>query len=93
MRLSTKELEIIRSQVKSIFGKALVYLFGSRMDDLKKGGDIDLYVVSEHHDDLFRKKAKLKMTLEDLLFKPVDIVVAKDKNRLIEQEAIRGILL
>ena len=93
MRLSTKELEIIRYEVKNIFGKALVYLFGSRVDDLKIGGDIDLYVVSEHNDNLFRKKEKLKIILEDLLFKPVDIVVARDKNRRIEKEAIRGVLL
>jgi hypothetical protein len=30
---------------------------------------------------------------EDLLFKLVDIIIAKDKNRLIEKEAREGIII
>jgi len=40
---------------------------------------------------LFKKKLKLKILLEDALYKPVDIVVSTDKNRLIEKEAMMGI--
>ena len=42
-------------------------------------------------DKLFRKK--IKTLLEDILYKPVDIVIAKNSNRLIEQEALKGIIL
>jgi predicted nucleotidyltransferase len=94
LRLSTREIKIIRSKVQAIFGEALVYLFGSRVDESKKGGDIDLYIISKVQDDLFRKKIKLKTLLEDLLYKPVDIIVSTDKERLIEKEAIKkGIIL
>ncbi len=31
--------------------------------------------------------------LEDTLYKPVDIIVAKDKNKEIEKEALKGIVL
>ena len=41
----------------------------------------------------FKKKMKIKTVLEDLLYKPVDIVLAKNKERLIEQEAMKGIRL
>lgn len=91
MRLSTKEIRLIKSKVKSIFGEAVVYLFGSRVDDTKKGGDIDLYIVSKLNDNLFRKKQKLKIILEDTLYKPVDIIISTDKNRPIEQEAMMGV--
>jgi uncharacterized protein len=91
LRLSTNEINLIKNKVKIIFGETIVYLFGSRIDDSKKGGDIDLYIISKVNEDLFKKKIKLKTILEDLLFKPVDIIIAKDENRLIEKEALKGI--
>lgn len=93
MRLSEKEIRLIKQKVKSIFGDAVVYLFGSRLDDSKKGGDIDLYVVTQTNENLFSKKRKLKLTLEDLLYKPIDVIVSTDKNRPIEKEAIQGVVI
>jgi len=93
LRLSIKEIDLIKDGVKNIFGETIIYLFGSRTDNSKQGGDIDLYIVPKVNDSLFIKKIKIKTVLEDILFKPVDIVVSKDKNRPIEIEAIKGIIL
>jgi len=93
LRLSEKEIRLIKQKVKSIFGDGVVYLFGSRLDDSKKGGDIDLYVVTQTNENLFSKKRKLKLTLEDLLYKPIDVIVSTDKNRPIEKEAMQGIVI
>ena len=42
MRLSRKEIEVILNVAQKIYGTSVkVYLFGSRTDDSKKGGDID----------------------------------------------------
>ena len=45
MRLSKKEIQVILRVAKEIYGEGVeIYLFGSRINDEKKGGDIDLLV-------------------------------------------------
>ncbi|RZD18234.1 MAG: nucleotidyltransferase domain-containing protein [Candidatus Acididesulfobacter diazotrophicus] len=48
MRLSHDEAEIIRNLTIKYFGKnSNIYLFGSRADDKKRGGDIDIYIETD----------------------------------------------
>ena len=93
MRLSEQEKTIIKSVIAEIFGEARVYLFGSRLDESKRGGDIDLFVIAQDKSDLFHKKIKALAKLERTLCKPVDIVVHKNFDRVIEQEALKGRIL
>ncbi|GAW87311.1 conserved hypothetical protein [Bathymodiolus platifrons methanotrophic gill symbiont] len=45
MRLTEQQINIIRHVVENFAGNnACVTLFGSRVDDTKKGGDIDLLI-------------------------------------------------
>ena len=45
MRLDDKTREIIKGEVASQLGvEAVVRLFGSRVDDTQRGGDIDLFI-------------------------------------------------
>lgn len=45
MRLTNFQIESINRLARKYFGKGtIVYLFGSRTDNLKKGGDIDLFL-------------------------------------------------
>ncbi|MBL4730871.1 MAG: nucleotidyltransferase domain-containing protein [Sulfurimonas sp.] len=47
MRLRQSEIDLLKSTLTSLSKEAKLYLFGSRVDDTKKGGDIDLLVVSK----------------------------------------------
>jgi len=48
MRLSETRQRIIRDEVVAAFGdNAVVQLFGSRLDDDRRGGDLDLYVEAD----------------------------------------------
>ena len=45
MRLSPAQIDIIKTTAQTVLGDgARVTLFGSRVDDQAKGGDVDLYV-------------------------------------------------
>lgn len=46
MRLEKFEIEAIKSTIREFDSNAEVFLFGSRIDDTKKGGDIDVLVIS-----------------------------------------------
>jgi predicted nucleotidyltransferase len=90
MRLNKKYIKTIKLFFNEIFKSGEIYLFGSRVDDTKKGGDIDLYLVVPNHNDLLRKKIKFLAKLKrELGEQKIDIVFNKNKNRLIEQEAIK----
>lgn len=56
VRLLLNEIQTLKSKLHSLSPKAKLYLFGSRVDDEKKGGDIDLLVVS---DKLTKKDMRL----------------------------------
>ena len=45
MRLTEKEVNNLKASIKKDFACAKLYLFGSRTDDSKRGGDIDILVV------------------------------------------------
>jgi predicted nucleotidyltransferase len=79
MRLSTDQIQAIRQAATATFGEgAAVWLFGSRVDDNKKGGDIDLLVrpPPPAADQPFAKKIKMLGILERLLGeRKIDLVV------------------
>ncbi len=90
MRLSKKYINTIKKYFKIFFNEGEIYLFGSRVDDAKKGGDIDLYLAVVDYDNLFEKKIKfLSRVKKELGEQKIDIVFNKDPNRLIEQEALK----
>ncbi len=59
MRLSPRLIKLINSAKKESFGDVEIYLFGSRVNDFKRGGDIDLAIKTSVSRDIFRRqKAK-----------------------------------
>jgi len=91
VRLTAKEIDIIKNTIRSYCDDATIYLFGSRLDESKKGGDIDLFIITQKRS--YELKLSLKAKLKQLLHKPVDILLHSDFERLIEQEALQGVRL
>ena len=77
MRLSKIEKNVIVSAIKRVDTDAVVYLFGSRVDEKKTGGDIDLLICSE------RISLDGKLKIKNEIFKTfdeqkLDIVIRAD---------------
>ncbi len=87
MRLTQKEQEKIVTTLQQIYPGCEIYLFGSRVDDTKKGGDIDLFVIPKTK-SFFEQKLTALYRLKQALLKPVDLVVSSNPSRSIEQEAL-----
>lgn len=77
MRLKNHEQSAIVETIKSFDTNARVYLFGSRVDDTKLGGDIDLLVFSECMTSDNKRAVRIKL-YELLGEQKIDIVLAKD---------------
>lgn len=85
MRLSPEQIAVIRQAAEEIFGHDVdVRLFGSRLNDQDRGGDIDLLVASEtiidgKVDKMLRLTARLQLRLGD---QPIDILVVDPSTPL-----------
>ena len=61
MRLSPDQIQAIKTTAHDVLGEgAQVLLFGSRVDDSRKGGDIDLYIQGLQLDLQAQQLAKAK---------------------------------
>jgi hypothetical protein len=101
MRLTEFQLSTIKSAFKTHFSHGdTLWLFGSRTDDLKRGGDIDLYIETTEADGdiVYKMERKFWVELQNRLGEQkIDIVVKQlsaNKTKPIYEEARKtGILL
>lgn len=92
LRLTTRQRHIIRQCAEEIFGKDIsIQLFGSRLNDSLRGGDIDLLIESQaiipnKLEKTLRLTARLQIHLGD---QPIDVLVIDPETPLnpIHQQA------
>ncbi len=92
MRLSSREQKMIHHVANRFFGsKTRVILFGSRVDDHLRGGDIDLLILpGEQLEAPFQKKLGFRAALKNEIGdQKIDVILAGlDDSRKIVQTAI-----
>lgn len=86
MRLPADAVQTIREEIGRLDPKAEVYLYGSRVDDTARGGDIDLLVVSDRLS--FRDVLRLRIRILDRIgWQQLDLVVRR-RDQLAEPLAV-----
>ena len=65
MRLTHEQIDTIKETASKYFGgQATVLLFGSRAEDHRRGGDIDLYIETDMKDAKTVVKAEIQFLAE-----------------------------
>jgi predicted nucleotidyltransferase len=77
MRIKEEDILLIKKTAKEYFGDDVkIYLFGSRTDNNKLGGDIDLYIETGLKKNIEQKKIKMLGKLQEILGEQkIDIVI------------------
>lgn len=94
MRISEIEQQLIRHILHKADAQGRIYLFGSRIDDHTKGGDIDLFFEPTQPIDL-KEQLALQFQLINACGTKVDLIVKnpKQNNTDIFDIARQGICL
>ncbi|QFY90664.1 hypothetical protein D5125_14980 [Magnetovirga frankeli] len=95
MRLNPQQHAAIVNTFLEVFGKGEIRLFGSRVDDAQRGGDIDLHVTPDGRQNLADARitflARLKRRIGE---QKIDLVIASTPPCAIDDIAHRqGVLL
>lgn len=95
MRLQVHEIQAILRAAREIYGSRVkVYLFGSRLDDTKRGGDIDLLIRNDEEKQgvlaRIRLIANLKRALGD---RKIDVIGDYEDNEVAREALEKGVLL
>ena len=78
MRLTQQEQQVICDSINRVDPEARILLFGSRVDDQARGGDIDLLVLSDRlgFDDLWPIRREI---LDRIGWQKLDLIIENER--------------
>jgi predicted nucleotidyltransferase len=96
MRLSQKHIDLIIKSAQESFGFDIkLFLFGSRVDDTKRGGDIDLLIESSNEIKFETQIKFLNHIYRFITERRIDLLIydSKSKNSSIYEDAKKNRIL
>ncbi|MGE5342978.1 MAG: nucleotidyltransferase domain-containing protein [Candidatus Omnitrophota bacterium] len=88
MRLDNVQKAALEKAIRNVNGD--VYLFGSRVDDSKKGGDIDILIFSEENPFKLSQKVSIDFFME--CEEKIDVTVMNPHRLTDEQRAFLDVI-
>lgn len=73
MRLDTNEKKALKYALKDFKGES--YLFGSRLDNTTKGGDVDILLVSEKRANPLKLSLMIQKRFFSICEEKIDVIV------------------
>ena len=87
MRITPTQAGQAVAVIRDYLGAAGVWLFSSRVNDARHGGDVGLYAKTSLPGVLLRETARARVAPEQVSGRPADLVANNRKERLIYQIA------
>ncbi len=78
LRLSTIERNVLRQSLDDFQGE--VFIFGSRANLEKRGGDIDILLKPRFYENSYALKSRVVSRFEKVLEQSLDVVVFDDQS-------------
>ncbi len=75
MRLSDEAACSIRGLVRQVCGESEIWLFGSRADDRKRGGDVDLYIETGREIKMTERLRLMSELQRAIGLRKIDLVI------------------
>jgi uncharacterized protein len=88
MRLDTHQQQALRTALQGIDGE--IYLFGSRVDDCKRGGDIDILIFTI--EEPYRLRQQILQRFVSMCEEKLDIVILNPAKLDEEQAAFLAVI-
>lgn len=84
VRLSSAEIQTLIHATHSCFGdSAKIWLFGSRVDDTNRGGDIDLFIETDLISNIISSKLEMRREIWEMFGEQkIDILVRSRHEEL-----------
>lgn len=89
IRLKPNEVKIIKESVAEFDPEAKIFLFGSRVDPMKRGGDIDLLIFSQSLQEMDSLKI-LRKIFDRMEEQKIDILIASNATDPFVKIALRN---
>ena len=74
MRISAKDYSSIKKYLQACIPNSEVFLFGSRVNDMAKGGDIDLLLITQEKVPLVLLNRVRRLIINEIGEQKIDIV-------------------
>ena len=88
MRLDRLQKAALRAAIEGVEGE--VFLFGSRVDDAARGGDIDLLILT--HEEPYPLSKRVKRRFSERCEERLDVVVMDPDHLTREQNAFLRVI-
>jgi len=91
MRIKKRDVKTIKSTILSKISDAKIFLFGSRVDDTKRGGDIDLFVKTSINITLLDELSIITQLQLNGITRKIDLIIdTPQKSKQIFFESIKN---